>query len=454
MSTVSEKIAEWVQATNYNNIPEEVLDIAKRCILDFVGVTLAGSREQTARIVRQYVNEVNGKGEATVIGLGIKAPCTEAALANGTVGHCLDYEDFIQPVSSAGGPHVTAVVLPAALAVAEKTNRTGKELIEAYVLGCEVVYSIGRAVEPGHFLSGWHNTGTHGIFGAAVAASKLLKLNADEITYALGIAGSEASGLRENFGTMTKPFHAGEASAKGVRAAMLARLGFTSAKTIFEGRNGFFNALCKKLEIDELTQNLGKPFGLPQVKLKLYPCCGAALRGIDGTLDLANEYNIKAEEVEEVIVKCHPGAADALTYSKPITALEGKFSIQFPVALALSERGVTLEQFTDDRVREPKIINLMQRVKLVPTSELAATNSQVARAVVEITLKGGKKLAKTVDFPRGTPENPLSDKQLLQKYRSCARSVLSEKATKELQELLLNLEKVEDIGKLANILIG
>ncbi|MDH5363927.1 MAG: MmgE/PrpD family protein [Dehalococcoidia bacterium] len=448
MSTVSENIAKWVKATNYSDIPQEVVNVAKRSILDFIGVALAGSTQPAAQIVKKYLSEVKGVEESTAIGLGIKTSCVEAAFANGISGHCLDYDDFLRPVVGAGGPHITAVVLPAALALAERGNKTGEELITAYILGCEITYRVGRGMEPSHYNSGFHNTATEGVFGAVVAASKLLGLNCEEITYALGIAGSEASGLHENFGTMTKPFHAGQAAAKGVRASLLAKLGFNSSKSIFEGERGFCNVLAKNPRIDEITKNMGQPFCLPQICLKPYPCCGGTHAPIYATLELAKQYDIGAEDIEHVEVKCDPQVVKVLPFEKPKTSLEGKFSIQFCVALALSEKRVTLQEFTDEKVREPKIVTLMQKVKVIPESELSQTIASARSAKVGIKLKDGRQLVRRCDFCPGTPQNPLSEEELLEKYRSCARLALPEKEIEGSIEVIMNLERIDNIGKL------
>ena len=253
--SVSDKIARWVENTKYSDMPQDVVKSAKRCILDFIGVVLAGSRQPLAQIIQKYLNEMNGPKESTVLGLGIKASRVEAAFANGLIGHCLDFDDLLL-MEGSKDPHLTTVILPAALAIAEREGKTGKELMEAYILGCEVSAGISRGVDPTHYNLGWHSTGTEGIFGAVAAVSKLLGLNGGQIAYALGIAASEASGLRENFGTATKPFHAGQAAAKGVKAALLAKLGFTSSKTAFEGKYGFCNVLSKNSRIDEITSNL------------------------------------------------------------------------------------------------------------------------------------------------------------------------------------------------------
>jgi 2-methylcitrate dehydratase PrpD len=454
MTTISEKIAEWVHTTNYSSFSQELVYLAKRSILDFIGVTLAGTKEPAGQIIKQYIYGNKGKEESTAIGLGTKTSSVDAALANGIVGHCLDYDDIIHPMPGAGGPHITAVILPAALAIAEKENKTGEELIEAYVIGCEVVYRLGRAMEPDHYTKGWHNTGTQGIFGATAAASKLLKLTPDQMTYAFGIAASDASGLRENFGTMTKSFHAGKANSKALQAAMLAKLGFTSSKTAFEGKYGFLNVYCKNPRIEELTLNLGKPFCLTEIKLKLYPCCGGVQCAIDATLELVKSNDIKAEDVDEVIVKCVPLAYSVLVYNMPKTSLQGKFSMQFPLALALTDRQVTLNEFTDEKVNQPEIIDLMKKIKVVCVPELADENLKGEPVIIEIQLKNGRQFINRVDFHKGTSQNPLSVDELMGKFRSCAKIVLSEKDIEKSINLVMKLEKLNDISELLNIIRG
>lgn len=253
-----------------------MVSIAKRNILDTIGVTLAGLREPVAEILKRFLKAMDGPEHCTVIGLGMKASTVEAAMANGIIGHYLDYDDLVIPAAGAGGPHISVGILPAALAVAEKENKTGRDLIEAYALGCEITYRAGKAVDPSHYNAGWHTTGTENILGAAIAASKLFSCSAAETAYALGIAASEASGLRENFGTMTKPFHAGQAASKGIRAALLAKFGFTSSKKIFEGRAGYCKVFSKDPKEDEITKDLGRFTCLPQIRQKLYPCCAGS----------------------------------------------------------------------------------------------------------------------------------------------------------------------------------
>jgi 2-methylcitrate dehydratase PrpD len=427
MSTISETIANWVTNTSYKEISQDIIKFAKRSILDFLGVALAGSTQSEAQIIKGYLREVNGAGTSSVIGLGIRTSCIEAAFANGVIGHCLDYDDLLRPMPGAGAPHVTAVILPAVLAVGEKRNMGGRELITAYALGCEVTYRVGRGIEPAHYNAGWHSTGTEGIFGATVAAGKLLDLTSEEMTYALGIAGSSASGLHENFGTMTKPFHAGQAAANGVKASILASLGFTSSKTIFEGKSGYCNVLSKNSRLEEITRDVGTFISLPQVCIKFYPCCAGSHSAICSAIDLAKQYDIRVENIMGVEVKCDPQALEVVTYEQPTTVLQAKFSFHFPIALALIEKKVTLSEFNEEKIKNQQIVALMEKIKIIPTPELHQTDPLGRSQVVEVHLKDGRKIAKRCDYFPGTPRNPLSEHDLLEKYRSCARLVLSEK---------------------------
>ncbi|MFC2065852.1 MmgE/PrpD family protein [Chloroflexota bacterium] len=454
MSTISEQLADWVVSTGYGDIPAEIVNIARRNILDLIGVTLAGSKEPGAPIVKRYLEEVGGPQQCTVIGLPTRTSCMEAAFANGVLGHLLDYDDLVIPVVGAGGPHITVAILPAALAVAEKGKKNGSRVIESYILGCEIAYRIGLAVDPTHYNSGWHSTGTEGIFGAAVAACKLMDATREEIAHTLGIVSSEASGLRENFGTMTKPFHAGQACAKGIKAALLAKLGFTSAMTIFEGTNGFCNVMSKDPKPGNITSDLGEFLCMPKIRLKLYPCCAASHSTIYATMALVNEHDIPPGDVASITVTCDPQVTKALIYEHPVTALEGKFSAQFPIALVLSEKKVILEQFTDEKIKEPEIVALMQKVKVIPDPELKAKSVHNRAAIVEIALKNGTKVSKRCDYPPGTPLNPISDEDIMAKYRDCAGQVLTGEKTEESIKTIMNLELIDDVAKLIQPLAG
>ncbi|MFC1917131.1 MmgE/PrpD family protein [Chloroflexota bacterium] len=450
MVTISESLADWVRNADLASFPGEIVHIGKRSILDFVGVALNGSRSPVAQIVQNYLGEVKGPEQSTVLGLGEKTSCMEAALANGLFGHCLDFDDTLITTPGGGGGHVSAAVFPGTLAVAEKENSSGKELLEAFILGCEVFARVGRGIDPEHYLTGWHATATEGVVGAAAAASRLLGLGGAEMSNALGIAASEASGLRENFGTLSKPFHAGEASAKGIKAALLAKFGLDSSRTIFEGQYGYCNVLSTNPKPGEILNNLGQLFWLPQIRLKLYPCCACSHAAIYSTLEMVCQHDINMEDVEKIDIDCDPFLPKVLVYDAPKTPYEGKFSMQYPIALAVSEREVTLEQFTEEKITEPGIVNLMQKVKQIPNQDLIMENPSAMSTIVNIHLKDGKIITKRYDFPPGTAENPISDEDLFSKYRKCARTVLPEKQVEESLKLIMNLEKVDNISLLMN----
>ncbi|UCG67032.1 MAG: MmgE/PrpD family protein [Deltaproteobacteria bacterium] len=451
MASVSEIIATWIDNCNYDELPIEIIEIAKRNILDCVGTALAGSKEPVAHVLDQYLSEIGGDKQATVLGLGVKSACSEAAMANGILSHALDYDDLVIPATGAGGPHITAAVLPAALAVAEYRKKTGKDLILAYVIGCETAYRIGRAVDPTHYNAGWHTTGTVGIFGGVAAAGKLLELDDSSIAFAHGIAASEASGLRENFGTMTKFLHAGQAAGKGVRAALLAKCGFESSKRIFEGKSGFCNVFTKEPKIEEVTKDLEQYLCLPQIRLKLYPCCAGSHAAIYATGQIMKEATVETDDINEIKVFCDPQMRRVLTFDQPENIDEAKFSVQFPVALVCMQRKVTLSEFTTDNLNDPDIQNLMRKIKLIPQDELKAKSVHSRTAVVEIVLKDGRKFVNRCDHPPGTPQNKIGEGDIYEKYQACAEQILKADAIEKVFEQIMSLEKIDNLDDLLTI---
>ncbi len=449
-TAVSEKIAEWAKTTAFNDMPSDVVRAAKRSILDLSGVAIAGSKEPVSAILGQYLGDIGAKEQASVFGMGIKTSCAEAAFTNGILGHYLDYDDLlIVPLGSGG--HPSAAILPAALSVAEAEHMSGKSLIEAFVLGYQMFWAINSALGPSHYDIGWHPTATCGVFGATVAASKLFGLGSREITWALGIAGSESSGVRENFGSFTKSFHAGHASASGVRAASLARRGFTSSRTIFEGRHGFCRVFGHDSKAEDILEHLKSPFCLPVVWLKSYPCCGGSHSAITATLDITKRTNVPVNEIESVDVRCDP--PKALIFNMPRTALEGKFSMQFPLAVALTDKRVSLSDFEDSRLVEPSIISLMEKIQIVPDQELKRLTTSYARpAIVTIRLRDGTRIEERCDYAPGGRERPLTDDELSAKFRDCTKSVLDERRIEKAINTILNLEAVGDVADLIPML--
>ena len=295
----------------------------KRVSLDCLGAALAGYSHPIGKIITDFVKESGGSPKATVIGAGFKTSPHEAALANGTMAHALDYDDY--SLVLAGHPSVS--LLPSILAIGEDRGISGKKVLTAYIVGFEIESKLGAGVNFRHYELGWHATCTLGTLGAAAACSSILGLDIEKTRMALGIAASEASGLRQNFGTMTKPFHAGLSARNGVIAALLAEKGFTADKNILEAEFGFCNLFCGKGEYDSerITSNLGNPFAIfePGISIKPYPSCGGTHTALDAMLYLAKENDINPSDVEEIGVDVPELLPRVLIHSNPKTGLEG-----------------------------------------------------------------------------------------------------------------------------------
>ena len=445
----TEQIAEFVVETSYNSIPGEAVKRAKDAIMDGLGVTLAGTIEPVSRIITEYVKEMGSAPQAGVIGCGFRSSAPHAALANGTMAHALDYDDVLSLMTG----HPTVPVLPVVLALGEVQHSSGKDVLGAYILGVEVEARLGAGIGRRHYAVGWHSTATLGTLGAAAAAAKIMGLNVTETRVALGIAASKAGGLRQNFGTMTKPFHAGNAARNGIIAAMLAQKGFTADESILESQFGFCVVLGGEGEYDleRMTESLGKQFAIvePGLDMKPYPCCRFTHRCIDAMLHIVEEHHPVAEEVVEIECQTGPATANILIHHQPKTPLEGKFSMEYCMARALMDGEMKIAQFDKEKVLEPGAQELLQKVKYVhPERE----EGQRAPEVVTVRLSDGRQYSQEVLFAKGSPEQPMSAEELIDKYRDCALVVLPEEAVERSLELVAHLDKLKDITELTDLL--
>ncbi|TAJ94839.1 MmgE/PrpD family protein [bacterium] len=457
---LTQEVVNFVAKTRYRDVPREIIRLAQGFILDGLGVTLAGSTEKGSRILHGYIRQIGGKEEATVVGTGFMAPAAKAALANGASGHAMDYDDTQLSTSKEGVygllTHPTVPVLSAVLAMGEKQKISGQELLSAYILGVEVECRIADAINPRHYQSGFHSTATIGGLGAAMAVGKLLGLKEESLARALGIAASMASGLRENFGTMTKPLHAGRAAENGVTAALLAEKGFTSAHNILEAKRGFFNAMAGGYDEAKINGRLGRPYFMqePGISIKPYPSGSLSHPAQDLILDLVKTHDLHAEEIESMEVGTNSNVPNALIYPMPKTALEGKFSIPFCMAIGVLERKAGIAQFTDRKVREPKVVEFMKRVTLCVDQELEALGYDQVRSRIRIKLKDGRTIEGRADVARGHPLKPMSWAEIGEKFRDCANLVLSRKNTEDAVELVANLDKQRSILPLIRAISG
>jgi 2-methylcitrate dehydratase PrpD len=449
---VAERIADFILETNLDNINAEVQEKAKQCFIDCMGCMIAGSKESAPDLVLRYVRVMGGNPVASVVGLGYKTSPYQAAVINGVSAHVLDYDD----VSASMTGHPSVVLLPAVLAAGEDKKMSGKQVLEAYIVGVEVACAISRGLNPTHYSKGWHTTSSLGIFGAAAAVGKIIGLNRRQLINALGIAASEASGLKINFGTMTKSFHAGRAAAKGLQAAYLAAEGFTSSDVAFEGDAGFFKVTTGEYDIEKILHTMGSPFEFekPGISIKPYTSCKGTHNGIDATLFLAEQYDLRPHNIAKIECGVLPVAKDILIYPKPKTGLEGKFSMNFCVALALTNRAVKMDDFTDEMVNNRAIRELADKVEMSVDPELAKAGyfQGTWDTIVKIVIKDGKQYSKRVDQAKGDPGNPLTEPEIMSKFADCASKLFSPKKVNESATMLRNLANIKNIQELLRIL--
>ncbi len=449
---VTARMAQFVVDTGFDDLPPEAVAVAKHAFLDTLGVALAGTGEVASATVRRLVAELGGVPKASLIGSALLTSSPNAAFVNGVTAHALDWDDDI----GVGYGHPSAVIVPTVLALGEALDRSGRDLIEAYVLGVEVWFKVARAMPRLHPL-GWHPTGIFGALGAAAAAAKLMRLSADQTTQALGLGGSQAAGLIQNLGTMTKPFHAGNAARSGIVSAMLAADGYTATREVLEGDLGFPFALCGPGEVDpaKMVVELGAPFAVvePGINVKAYPCYYSAHKCIDALFHMLGEYDIQSDDVVSVACRVPARVIKILFHTRPETGLAAKFSMQFFMAAALVERKLGLAQFTDAKVNDPRIRALMECVTM--TAHEGGGSDELAfdfPDVVTVELKGGARYSHSVSTARGHADSPLSEAQRLAKFQECARLALPAGGVDRLLGLIANLDKLDTLSGLMGIL--
>jgi 2-methylcitrate dehydratase PrpD len=439
---VTERLARYVLETSYPSFPKEVVHQGKRCFLDLLGVALGGAKQPLSKILLKMVKDFGGQPQATILGHGLKTNVMNAALVNGAMAHALDYDD----THSGSLGHPSAPLIPAVLAVAEWKGLSGKSALEAFILGFEVETRIGLGMGMKPYDRGWHATSTFGRFGAAVAAGKLLGLSLEEMKIALGLAGTQAAGLRLVFGTMTKPFHPGKCAFDGVLSAILAQRGFTCAPNIIEGKKGYWEVLGDDSNLEPMVKDLGKKYEVLKNTFKPYAACLLTHPTIDAILEMRNKYNLKPEDVEAISCDVGKFCLDSAGQVEPKTGLSGKFSTYYCAALALAEGEAGENMFTDKKVQDPQMVALRKKVKAKVVPGYKDTEAKVT-----ITAKGGKKYSAYVDTPKGDPRNPPTDEELENKFRSLAPSVLPQKKINSLVDTIWNLEKVKNIRQVLRV---
>jgi 2-methylcitrate dehydratase PrpD len=431
--------------------PSEARRAAARAVLDTVGVALAGAVEPAARAVQCVIQE--SQGPCTVLGLSLRATASDAALANGTAAHALDYDDMCF-VSLA---HPSAPLVAAALAAGEIAGASGRALLDAYIVGFEIEGRLGRVMNPRHYQRGWHCTSTLGTIGAAAAAARLLGLDAATCGHALAIAASEASGVKENFVTMVKPLHAGLAARNGVLAAQLARAGMTASGAAIDGPQGFLAAMdSEHSSLAACAADLSSRWEILEtgITVKLYPSCAGTHPTLDALLDLRRRERFSAGDVESIEVGVDPIVPTILIYDTPSSGLEGKFSMPFCAAAAIVDGRVGIDTFDASRLTDPRIAALQARVKMRVDPSLDASARSLTQARVTVRLHDGRVLTASADGARGYPEHPASDEELASKFLACAMYTLTAPRAQDALASLREIERAADVRAVTALCSG
>ena len=441
----TDTIAKWIVNTTYEDIPPDAIRVANESCFDVIGVILAGSAQPVGDIIKKYVADQGAAPQATVLSSGSQSSVANAALANGTMGHALDFDDF------GGFGHPTVAIFPALLAIGEHSGATGRDLLEAYVVGCEVGLALQHATKYKQMDKGFHSTAVIGRLACTAACAKLMKLDHDQTVMALGMAGSMASGLIHNFGTMTKPLHAGLTCRDGVTAAQLAQRGFTAGDQVIEHPFGFATTVLGEgiYDLDDMAENLGKPYRVQDaLMIKKYPCCGGNHAMLDSLFSLMRDNNFTYEDVAEAEVD-QSYYSVVMLYQDPDDELKGKFSAKYNVAAALVDGEIAVDTFTQEKIADPTINETMGKVR---TRVMAKSEEMLTRSddghMVKITLKDGRvfeHVTARADI-LGSQKNPWGFDSIKAKFQENVALVLSQEGVEDAVNAWSDILQVSDVS--------
>jgi 2-methylcitrate dehydratase PrpD len=460
-TSLTEYVARFIVETVSRRIPREVMHLGKRSILDGLGLAIAGNAAASGRLVRDYLTALGctTSDGCTVIGTDLKLPARFAAFANAIAIHADDYDDTQLAVAKDRVygllTHPTAPALPPALALGERDNRSGLDVLTAYQIAVEVETKLSEAINPRHYDDGFHSTGTIGTLASAAASARLMALDVEQTRRALGIAASQSAGLRENFGTMTKPFHPGRSAESGIVAADFAKLGWTATPIVLEAGRGFFKAAGGGYDPQAIEGRLGNPwtFAFPGVSIKPHPSGSLTHPAMGLVLELIRRHDISAEQVVKVRVGTNRHMPNALIHHRPQNELQAKFSMEFCMAILLLERRAGLAEFTDKVVNRSDVQKMIEKVEFSVHPLAEAAGYEKMTTVIDIELSDGRTISGSADFGKGSPTNPMSDEELALKFRECADwGGLAKQNAEKIVDLVFNLENVKSIRELTRLL--
>jgi 2-methylcitrate dehydratase PrpD len=437
---VTRTLASYVVEAKTDDLPPQVRKETARAFVNWAGCAIGGSHHETLDVAIAALGPFSGPATASVLGRSERLDPLHAALMNGISSHVFDFDDtHLRTVIHPAGPVASAL-----LAFAEYRPVSGADFVNAFVLGVEVECRIGNAVFPEHYDVGWHITGTTGVFGAAAAIGKLLGLDAQRLTWALGLAATQPVGLREMFGTMTKSFHPGRAAQNGFTAALLAEKGYTSSEQGIEAKRGWANVLSVARNYDEITQGLGERYELLVNTYKPFACGIVIHPTIDGCIQLRNAEHLTADRIASVALRVHPLVLELTGKRAPQTGLEGKFSVYHAAAIALIEGAGGAPQFSDRAVTEPTVVALRERVSAEIDPGLAADAARLT-----IALTDGRVLELFVEHAIGSLARPMSDADLDAKFHGLADPILGREGAQQVLDLCWNIERLDSAALVA-----
>jgi 2-methylcitrate dehydratase PrpD len=431
---------------DYDDLPASVRELARQCILDYLGVVLAGAEDPLVRILLDEMTEAGGSPQASIIGHDARLPALSAALVNGAASHALDYDD----VNMAMPGHPSVAILPGLLALAELTGSSGREVITAFVAGYETGCRIGAALQPGHYNLGFHSTSTVGSFGAAAACARLLGLDVKTTAMALGIAGTQAAGLKSQFGTMCKPFHAGKAAQNGLLAVRLARRGFSSRTDIVECVQGFALTHGPDFTPEAAVATPEAGFHLLANLFKYHAACYFTHAPIECARRLREEHRLTPDTITGIILRLDASCDRVCNIPVPVDGLQSKFSLRQTVAMALS--GVdtaSLGAYSAENARDPSLVGLRDRLRFDWQDNWPQTLCEL-----ELELVDGRRLAARHDA--GIPASDIAEqgKRVAAKFDALVAPVLGAPRARELREMVSDFDNLADIGDLARLAAG
>ncbi len=452
MEKVTRRLAAFAAGLKFADLDPLLAADLKKHLLDGLGCGLFGLTLPWCRIVNDFVKEQGGREEATLWREGFKGPGPNIALGLGVMIHSFDFDDYHN-----AKVHPAAVVVPAVLAAGEPLAADGEAILTAMAAGYEVMIRVSLATGPASSrLKGWHLTGTTGTFGAAAAAGNLLQINADDMASALGMAGTQSAGLWAFTadGAMSKRFHGGRASQSGVMGALLAKRGFKGPTEILEAADGgFCRATSDHPDLSLAVEKLGEKFFSGDVTIKPYACCGSIHSALDCLFQLVTAHRINPPDIEKIIVRTAKGVDLQCGFPyEPLSVLQAQMSLQYCLAVAALEGRALIEQFTPEKIADPRILEMAKKVEIAIDPEIEALYPEKFANKVEIVLAGGQGFTARVDSPSGSPENPLTFDEVAKKFMSLAGQVIPKDRAEELVERVGKIEKVKHIGELTALL--